>query len=271
MGEMSVIRKSSLARCWTLKKRARITVRPIKIELEGQTPTMLNVTCAACGKVSTFEPSMAGRQGKCVGCEAVLKVPRLSATSQAIQEAMRAMDAKEAKRKGKGKDKKVGSASAQGAYDLGTAKKTEPAALATGKTMGKAMGKSAAKASADPEVTLGKEKFVITPKQKKILTGVVGSALVIAIAWYAFVPSEWESLHRAEYIQMKGEADQLASAGKPAEAYARYQRLMLMGKGHSAKSSDLRQAMRDSEASANQLLEEHRAIIEKARAASARE
>jgi hypothetical protein len=214
---------------------------------------MITVSCSACGKASNFDDSAAGRSGKCANCGGKLALPKPSATAQAIQEAMKAMDAKEAKRKGKSSVKAPGKSAAHAAYDLSGQQPKAPAP--------------------EPKVPAERnsKKIQITPKQWKMLGAVVAGLSLAAIAWSAFVPGEWESRHAGDVIQVKVQADQLASAGKAAEAYAGYQRVILMSTGQSLRSAELRRAVAEAHASRDRLLEENRAVIERARAASARQ
>ena len=214
---------------------------------------MITVSCTACGKATNFDDSAAGRSGKCANCGGKLALPKPSATAKAIQEAVKAMDAKEAKKKGKSVAKAAVKSSAPPAYDRSRQKPKAPA----------------------PEPKEPKEqdskKTLITSKQWKVLSGVAAGLAVLAIGWSTFVPSEWESRHAGDVIQAKADADQLASAGKTAEAYAGYQRVILMSTGQSLKSGELRKAVAEARAARDRLLEENRPMIEKARAASARQ
>ena len=99
-------------------------------------------------------------------------------------------------------------------------------------------------------VTKPTQRRTLVPSrsQKKWAIGAAVVAAVLAIGYLIFTPDRWESEHRSAIVMLKQQADQLATEGKPEQAYARYGEIVRYAAGRAFKDSSVRRAVDDAKA-----------------------
>jgi hypothetical protein len=149
--------------------------------------------------------------------------PKQSATSRAIEDAMKAMDAKEAERNKKGFSRSTAKSSGSSAYQLGSNK--------------------SAVAAETPAARLSWKDLQFKPKQWYIVGGAVAGLFVLLYVYSAVAPTGWESEQRETIVQLKADGDRLASEGKKSDAFDAYGKIVLMTATRDLHSGELKRAV----------------------------
>jgi hypothetical protein len=197
---------------------------------------MITVSCAGCGKELHLADAVGGTRVPCPQCGAAVSVPAIanpkrSKTERAMEEALRAMDAKGAAR---------GSRAAPPAA-------TQPASTRVARASGGSIR--------------------LKPRHAAI-TGAAAAAIIIAVlCWNQFTPSTWETQIKAQILQAKQEADQLAAEGKASEAFKKYGTIVLLVSNRPVHDSAVKKAVDDAREARVRLQPSVRQAEEKAKTA----
>ena len=209
---------------------------------------MIRAKCSACGRTVEAE-SDAGRRQVACACGAMVTLPSgaaVSATSRAVEEALRAMETK-------GGDKREKPATRQ-VFTLGSA------------------GKKAASSAAPIVPAADKTSAGKLPIDKKHLRWIVAMsavAIVAGVTWNFLTPTGWEREFGGQVEAAKSEADQLATEGKVLAAYRKYQQALRLTKGQAIHGGELKKTVDATRAARDRLVEQNRTMIDKARTAGA--
>jgi hypothetical protein len=184
---------------------------------------MKTLTCSVCAKSFSDEGANSSAP-RCSACRAVTKSPKLSATSRAIQDAMKAMDEKEAQRSKKGVSRSSPKSSGSAAYQLGGTKSaiTQEATTPAGKSW---------------------RDLQLKPKQWYMAGGGVVGLLVLFYIYSAVTPTAWESDQHDTIIQAKAEGDRLLAEGKKSAAFDAYGKIVLMTATRDLHSGEIKRAV----------------------------
>lgn len=207
---------------------------------------MVTIRCPMCRNDLRFEDAAGGKPGKCPHCGALVAVPiaadKRSATARAMEEVLAAMDAKE-----KGGDPRRRGTRGPAAIELA------------------ARAPQASKASPKP---IARKKLAITRPQWKIAAAVAAAIAIAIAAWTAFTPSEWESRQKDQILQLKQEADRLATDGKTNDAFKKYGSVVLATANRPIHDSELRSAVNEAREARVRLYPQVRKAEERAKTAA---
>jgi hypothetical protein len=142
-----------------------------------------------------------------------------SRTQQAIEEAMKAYDGKEASAASRADGRQV--------YTIRRGKAPVAAAAPIPTS-------SSSPAAAKP---------ALTTKQWKTIAAVAGAMVLLFIGYLVFAPSAYESEHGIDILQAKQDGDQLLNEGKPVEAFKKYEKVILMSANQTFHNGRVRDAV----------------------------
>jgi predicted RNA-binding Zn-ribbon protein involved in translation (DUF1610 family) len=177
---------------------------------------MVSVSCAACGKELRLADAVGGTRVPCPQCGVPVAVPAVakshrSKTQRALEEAMRAMNAK------------------------------DPPARASS-TAASAAAAATTTLSPPHRAARALASIKLTRRSWAILGGVLAALVVAIFCWNQFTPATWEAQSKSQILQAKQEADQLAAEGKATEAFKKYGSIVLTIANRPVHDSTLKKA-----------------------------
>ena len=89
-----------------------------------------------------------------------------------------------------------------------------------------------------------KSAIRLTPRHLAIAAAAAAAVIVVVVlCWNRFTPAAWETQNKAQILQAKQEADQLAAEGKNADAFKKYGAIVLLVANRPVHDSALKKAV----------------------------